>query len=160
MSGCFVLDRPPPPFLASHAFTYKTNMLKTYIMYRRENRKTQVPWEHRVLTINAFLFPLQVLGPQNVGLKLLVPITFFYVVIFISGMVGNVAVCLVIVKNKSMHTATNYYLFSLAISDLMILVLGKNAWNLISKNLFNAFCVLNRPLFRRKMLFSSRQAVN
>ena len=35
------------------------------------------------------------------------------------------AVCLVIVKNKSMHTATNYYLFSLAISDLMILVLGK-----------------------------------
>ena len=39
--------------------------------------------------------------------------------------VGNIAVCLVIVKNKSMHTATNYYLFSLAISDLMILVLGK-----------------------------------
>ena len=31
---------------------------------------------------------------------------------------------IVIVKNKSMHTATNYYLFSLAISDLMILVLG------------------------------------
>ena len=43
----------------------------------------------------------------------------------ISYSVGNIAVCLVIVKNKSMHTATNYYLFSLAISDLMILVLGK-----------------------------------
>ena len=67
----------------------------------------------------------QVLGPKNVGLTLLIPLTFLYVGIFITGVVGNVAVCLVIVKNKSMHTATNYYLFSLAISDLMILVLGR-----------------------------------
>ncbi|XP_059080613.1 neuromedin-U receptor 1-like isoform X3 [Tigriopus californicus] len=65
-----------------------------------------------------------VLGPKNVGLPLLIPITIIYVLIFISGVIGNVAVCLVIIKNKSMHTATNYYLFSLAISDLMILVLG------------------------------------
>ena len=43
-----------------------------------------------------------------------------------SGVTGNIAVCLVIVKNKSMHTATNYYLFSLACSDLMMLVLGKS----------------------------------
>ena len=42
-----------------------------------------------------------------------------------SGVTGNIAVCLVIVKNKSMHTATNYYLFSLACSDLMMLVLGE-----------------------------------
>ncbi len=67
-----------------------------------------------------------VLGPKNVGLPLLIPITVLYVLIFISGVAGNVAVCLVIVKNKSMHTATNYYLFSLAVSDLMILVLGKS----------------------------------
>ena len=43
-----------------------------------------------------------------------------------SGVTGNIAVCLVIVKNKSMHTATNYYLFSLACSDLMMLVLGES----------------------------------
>ncbi len=67
----------------------------------------------------------QVLGPKNVGLPVLIPLTAIYVVIFISGVVGNVAVCLVIIKNKSMHTATNYYLFSLAVSDLMILLLGK-----------------------------------
>ena len=52
-----------------------------------------------------------VLGPQRIGWSILIPITFFYVIIFISGIIGNVAVCLVIVKNKSMHTATNYYLF-------------------------------------------------
>jgi neuromedin U receptor 1 len=31
---------------------------------------------------------------------------------------------MVIVKDKSLHTATNYYLFSLAMADLVILVLG------------------------------------
>ena len=68
----------------------------------------------------------QLLGPRSVGSNaLLIPLTILYLVIFISGVAGNVAVCLVIVKNKSMHTATNYYLFSLAISDLMILIFGK-----------------------------------
>jgi hypothetical protein len=37
---------------------------------------------------------------------------------------GNLCVCMVIVKDKSLHTATNYYLFSLAMADLVILVLG------------------------------------
>jgi hypothetical protein len=37
---------------------------------------------------------------------------------------GNLCVCVVIVKHKSLHTATNYYLFSLAMADLVILVLG------------------------------------
>lgn len=68
---------------------------------------------------------MQVLGPKNVGLPVLIPLTIIYMLIFLSGVVGNVVVCLVIVKHKSMHTATNYYLFSLAVSDLMILVLGK-----------------------------------
>jgi neuromedin U receptor 1 len=53
----------------------------------------------------------------------LIPLTFLYVGIFITGVVGNVAVCLVIVKNKSMHTATNYYLFSLAISGANVIKL-------------------------------------
>lgn len=44
---------------------------------------------------------------------------------FVTGVIGNFAVCIVIIHNKTMHTATNYYLFSLAISDLIILLLGK-----------------------------------
>ena len=50
--------------------------------------------------------------------------TVVYVTIFLTGVLGNLAVCLVIVKNRSMHTSTNYYLFSLALADLVILVLG------------------------------------
>ncbi len=51
--------------------------------------------------------------------------TVVYVIMFLTGVAGNVAVCVVIIKNRSMHTATNYYLFSLAVSDLVILLLGE-----------------------------------
>ena len=50
--------------------------------------------------------------------------TMVYVLLFLTGLLGNLAVCLVIVRNRSMHTATNYYLFSLAMADLVILILG------------------------------------
>lgn len=48
-----------------------------------------------------------------------------YSIIFVTGIIGNVSTCIVITKNGYMHTATNYYLFSLAISDVLTLVLGK-----------------------------------
>ena len=48
-----------------------------------------------------------------------------YISIFISGIIGNIFTCIVIVRNRYMHTATNYYLFSLAVSDILILLLGK-----------------------------------
>jgi neuromedin U receptor 1 len=55
----------------------------------------------------------------------LVPMTIIYTTMFLTGVLGNLAVCVVIIRNRSMHTAINYYLFSLAISDLIILLLGK-----------------------------------
>ena len=57
--------------------------------------------------------------------NILLPITTIYVLMFLTGVLGNLAVCIVIIRNRSMHTATNYYLFSLAIADLLILILGK-----------------------------------
>ncbi|XP_044761871.1 pyrokinin-1 receptor-like [Coccinella septempunctata] len=63
-------------------------------------------------------------GPQRDPLYIVIPIIAAYVVIFITGVVGNVSTCIVISRNKTMHTATNYYLFSLAISDLLLLLSG------------------------------------
>ena len=63
-------------------------------------------------------------GPKHLPLDVVVPITVVYVLIFVSGLVGNVAVCAVIIRNTSMHTATNCYLFSLAVSDLTVLLFG------------------------------------
>lgn len=51
----------------------------------------------------------------------IIPMTLFYILIFITGVVGNISTCIVIFFNKYMHTATNFYLFSLAVSDLVLL---------------------------------------
>lgn len=58
-------------------------------------------------------------------LAVLILVTMCYSFIFIAGILGNVITCAVIYRNKSMHTATNYYLFNLAISDLILLLSGK-----------------------------------
>lgn len=52
-------------------------------------------------------------------------VTILFVGIFVTGVIGNLIVCIVIVRHASMHTATNYYLFSLAVSDLIFLIFGK-----------------------------------
>lgn len=66
----------------------------------------------------------QLLGPPRDSLAIVVPVTVVYSLIFITGVIGNISTCIVIKKNRSMHTATNYYLFSLAISDFLLLLSG------------------------------------
>lgn len=80
-------------------------------------------WDLSNLTEAEYLS--KVLGPKYLSLRLVIPLTIAYVVIFITGIFGNVSTCIVIVRNSSMQTATNYYLFSLAISDLTLLILGE-----------------------------------
>lgn len=62
------------------------------------------------------------LGPRRSSV--FVPVCLTYLVIFVVGVVGNVLTCSVIARNKMMGTPTNYYLFSLAVSDLLVLLLG------------------------------------
>uniref|UniRef100_A0A8D0C9W0 Neuromedin U receptor 2 n=1 Tax=Salvator merianae TaxID=96440 RepID=A0A8D0C9W0_SALMN len=65
----------------------------------------------------AFLY-----GPKRS--HLFFPMTWVYALIFLVGVSGNLLVCLVILKHRNMRTPTNYYLFSLAISDLLVLLFG------------------------------------
>lgn len=44
----------------------------------------------------------------------------FMFFIFAISLIGNLLTCIVIYYDKSMHTATNYYLFNLAVSDLIV----------------------------------------
>ncbi|KAM6938194.1 neuromedin-U receptor 1 [Lycodopsis pacificus] len=62
------------------------------------------------------------LGPRRSSVFL--PVCLTYLVIFLVGVVGNVLTCTVIARNKVMWTPTNYYLFSLGVSDLLVLLLG------------------------------------
>lgn len=63
--------------------------------------------------------------PVRDSLVIVIPLTVIYSAIFLTGIIGNIITCIVISRNKSMHTATNYYLFSLAVSDLLLLISGK-----------------------------------
>jgi hypothetical protein len=86
-------------------------------------------------------------GPKRDPLYILIPITAIYAVILLTGLVGNVSTCVVIARNKHMHTATNYYLFSLAVSDLLLLVSGLPQemyynWSRYPYVFGEAFCVL------------------
>ena len=80
-------------------------------------------------------------------LYVVIPVTIIYVLIFITGIIGNISTCIVIFKNKSMHTATNYYLFSLAISDFILLISGVPqevyyVWYKYSFIFGESFCIL------------------
>ena len=52
-------------------------------------------------------------------------VTVFYVVVFISGLLGNLSVIAVVVRSKGLHSAMNYYLISLAMADILIIILGE-----------------------------------
>lgn len=55
-----------------------------------------------------------------------IPLTLIFALLLLTGCIGNICTAIVIArpKNKYMHTATNYYLFSLAMSDFLFLILG------------------------------------
>ncbi|KAI3375156.1 hypothetical protein L3Q82_021679 [Scortum barcoo] len=52
------------------------------------------------------------------------PVCLTYLIIFTVGVVGNSLTCSVILRYRVMQTPTNYYLLSLAVSDLLVLLLG------------------------------------
>lgn len=58
------------------------------------------------------------------SLYIVIPLTILYSFILIAGVVGNIINCWVIVKIRRMHTSTNFYLFSLSVSDLLLLISG------------------------------------
>ncbi|XP_042534264.1 neuropeptide FF receptor 2 [Dipodomys spectabilis] len=43
-----------------------------------------------------------------------------YFLIFVLCMVGNTMVCLIVIRNRHMHTVTNLFIFNLAVSDLLV----------------------------------------
>ncbi|XP_061695584.1 neuromedin-U receptor 1-like [Syngnathoides biaculeatus] len=62
------------------------------------------------------------LGPPRSPVFL--PVCITYLTIFMVGVLGNSLTCAVILRYKVMQTPTNYYLLSLAVSDLLVLLLG------------------------------------
>lgn len=66
----------------------------------------------------------ELLGVRRRELPFVLLMSFVYIAILICGLIGNISTCFVIIYRKEMHTTINYYLFSLAISDLIFLFTG------------------------------------
>ncbi|XP_062272158.1 neuromedin-U receptor 2 [Scomber scombrus] len=64
----------------------------------------------------------EILGPKRSPFFL--PVTSVYLLIFLTGLCGNLLTCAVIAKHKKMRNPTNLYLVSLAVSDLLVLLFG------------------------------------
>ncbi|KAH6941272.1 hypothetical protein HPB50_015461 [Hyalomma asiaticum] len=86
-------------------------------------------------------------GEEEEPLTTVVAMTVVYAVILVTGVTGNVCTCIVIARNRYMHTATNFYLFSLSVSDLLLLLLGLpqemyQLWRKYPYAFGEVFCVL------------------
>ncbi|KIH62834.1 7 transmembrane receptor [Ancylostoma duodenale] len=80
------------------------------------------PIQYEVANVSTYV--TIVMGNRCLSGNILIPTVIIYSMIFVIGIVGNICTCLVIIRNKSMHTHTNFYVFSLAVSDLLVLFLG------------------------------------
>jgi neuropeptide Y receptor type 1 len=58
---------------------------------------------------------------DGIQLDVLIISSFFYICIFITGVVGNLLVVYVLLKEKELKNFTNYLLANLSIADLMVL---------------------------------------
>ena len=81
--------------------------------------------EETTTTVDIDKFVRDYLGEKRKDIFSAVVLSVVYSFIFITGIVGNLSTCLVIGKNAYMHSVTNYYLLNLAVSDMLILILGK-----------------------------------
>ena len=74
----------------------------------------------------AFIFScLSVLLLNVITVSLIAAAVVVDAVMSVTGIFGNLSVCCVILRFPGMRSATNYYLFSLAVADLLILLLGE-----------------------------------
>ncbi|XP_017039736.1 somatostatin receptor type 5 [Drosophila ficusphila] len=85
------------------------------------------------------------------SLTLRTAFTICYALIFVAGVLGNLITCIVISRNNFMHTATNFYLFNLAVSDLILLVSGipQELYNLWYPDMYpftDAMCIMGSVL--------------
>ena len=64
-------------------------------------------------------------GPKHMEKSVAVGMTIFYGSLFLLGVPGNFLTCLIIFMNSYMRAAPNYYLFNLAVADILTLSIGK-----------------------------------
>jgi hypothetical protein len=67
----------------------------------------------------------EMLGDSHINYESLFFLIIIYSIFLVVGVFGNLSTCIVILTNEYMRTATNVYLFNLAIADIATLVICK-----------------------------------
>ena len=67
-------------------------------------------------------------GPKHMETTLATGMTVFYAFLFLLGVPGNLLTCLIIFMNSYMRASPNYFLFNLAVADIITLVIGKKVY--------------------------------
>ncbi|XP_061177083.1 pyrokinin-1 receptor-like [Saccostrea echinata] len=111
----------------------------------------------RNLTDEEYL--LITMGPKRKDMLSVVCLLVIYSFIFVTGIVGNVCTAIVIVRNRHMQTTTDYYLCSLAISDILILVSclpfeAYSIWQAYPFN-FGEVCCIGKALLTEMTSYAS-----
>jgi len=92
---------------------------------------TSIPDVDDVTRLNSTeAFDVSAYLERHLGLRVRPPVesvilTVVYCAIFTTGVFGNVCTGVVVWRRAYMHTPTNLYLCSLAVSDLLTLLLGE-----------------------------------
>ena len=64
-------------------------------------------------------------GPQRMAKGSAVSLTIYYCFLFTVGVPGNLLTCLIICTNSYMRTPSNFFLVSLALTDLLSIIYGE-----------------------------------
>ena len=83
-----------------------------------------------------------ILGPQRMkNRSILLLVTSLYLLLFLCGVIGNLLVCIVIIRSKELHTAMNFYLVSLAVADMTMVITGKS-FSFINCIIWTSFAII------------------
>ena len=85
----------------------------------------------------------ETLGKRHKDLSEAVSLSIIYCVIFVTGVVGNTCTAAIVMRRPSMRTPTNFYLCSLALSDVITLIIGTS---LRSCSPLSPLCASDRSL--------------
>lgn len=82
--------------------------------------KEEKEGEERAL--NASLGPYGELGLLRHSLAITTLYCFAYILVLVLGLVGNVLVLMVVVRTRIMRSTIFYFLFNLAVADLLVII--------------------------------------
>ena len=102
-------------------FTYISCHLK---YSERIQNKTDLTWDDLSREDQLLLLEVEI-GLATMDIEWAVPLTVYYVILFMVGIIGNLLTCLIICTNAYMRTPSNFFLVSLAVTDMMSLICGE-----------------------------------